>query len=130
MKNTADNVVIIGASHAAAEVISTLRKAGWEGKITLIGDEENLPYQRPPLSKAYYSGDINTDKLAIKNPSFYEMTKVGLVLGARADSVDRANKEVVLENGTRVSYTKLVLATGTRARLLPVKVPMHLVLSI
>ena len=55
-------VVIIGASHAAAEVISTLRKAGWEGKITLIGDEENLPYQRPPLSKAYYSGDINTDK--------------------------------------------------------------------
>ena len=121
MKNTADNVVIIGASHAAAEVISTLRKAGWEGKITLIGDEENLPYQRPPLSKAYYSGDINTDKLAIKNPSFYEMTKVGLVLGARADSVDRANKEVVLENGTRVSYTKLVLATGTRARLLPVE---------
>lgn len=121
MKNTADNVVIIGASHAAAEVISTLRKAGWERKITLIGDEENLPYQRPPLSKAYYSGDINTDKLAIKNPSFYEMTKVGLVLGTRADSVDRANKEVVLENGTRVSYTKLVLATGTRARLLPVE---------
>ena len=121
MKYTADNVVINGASHAAAEVISTLRKAGWEGKITLIGDEENLPYQRPPLSKAYYSGDINTDKLAIKNPSFYEMTKVGLVLGARADSVDRANKEVVLENGTRVSYTKLVLATGTRARLLPVE---------
>ena len=71
-----------------------------------------MPYQRPPLSKAYYSGDINTDKLAIKNPSFYEMTKVGLVLGARADSVDRANKEVVLENGTRVSLYQVSLGNG------------------
>ena len=121
MKNTAKNVAIIGASHAAADAISTLRRAGWDHQITLIGDEQNLPYQRPPLSKAYYKGDIDTDKLVIKNASFYEKAEVDLLLGRRAESIDRAKKEVVLEDGTRVAYSKLILATGTRARLLPVE---------
>ena len=121
MNKTEGNVVIVGASHAAAEAISTLRKAGWDERITLIGDEQNLPYQRPPLSKAYYKGDIETDKLAIKNPSFYDVAKVDLLLGNRVDSIDRDAKEVVLESGAKVGYTKLILATGTRARLLPIE---------
>jgi 3-phenylpropionate/trans-cinnamate dioxygenase ferredoxin reductase subunit len=121
MKSTTQNVVIIGASHAATEAIAGLRRAGWDAKITLIGDEEHLPYQRPPLSKAYYKGDISADKLAIKNANFYEVTKVDLMLGQRAEFIDRETKEVALANGDRIAYSKLILATGTRARILPVE---------
>ncbi|NNC99066.1 MAG: FAD-dependent oxidoreductase [Gammaproteobacteria bacterium] len=121
MKNISENVVIVGASHAAAEAISTLRRAGWEGQITLIGDEVHLPYQRPPLSKAYYKGDVVADKIAIKGANFYEVAKVDLVLGKRAESIDRVSKVVILDDGTQVKYSKLILATGTRARLLPVE---------
>lgn len=120
MNNPAQNVVIIGASHAAADAIAMLRKAGWGHGITLIGDEQYLPYQRPPLSKAYYKGEMDADKLAIKNPSFYELTKVDLLLGNRVESIDRSTQEVILESGDRVAYSKLILATGTRARLLPI----------
>ena len=59
------SVVIIGASHAAAEAISTLRKKAWQGKISLIGDEASLPYQRPPLSKGYYKGEVDAEKLLL-----------------------------------------------------------------
>ena len=121
MKELTDNVVIIGASHAAAEAISTLRRAGWQARITLIGDEDSIPYQRPPLSKAYYKGEVEVEKLAIKNPSFYEKAEVDLLLGRRVESIHRDTKEIELEDGARLSYTKLILATGTRARLLPVE---------
>jgi 3-phenylpropionate/trans-cinnamate dioxygenase ferredoxin reductase subunit len=121
MRESQSNVVIIGASHAAVEAISTLRRAGWEYGITLIGEEDILPYQRPPLSKAYYNGDMETAKLALKNPSFYETTKVELMLGQRAESIDREHKNVLLQDGSRVAYSKLILATGTRARHLPIE---------
>jgi len=115
------NVVIIGASHAAAEAISSLRKAGWEDKITLIGDEDVLPYQRPPLSKAYYKNEIGLDKLAIKNEAFYQKAEVDLLLGHRVESIDRDNKSVSTEDGKSIAYDKLIIATGTRARYLPVE---------
>ncbi|MGI9307854.1 MAG: FAD-dependent oxidoreductase, partial [Gammaproteobacteria bacterium] len=121
MKNSQDNVVIVGASHAAAEAISTLRRAGWSERITLIGDEKPLPYQRPPLSKAYYKGEVSVEKLAIKNPAFYEKAEVDLVLGKRVESINRDNKEVVLDDGNKIGFTKLILATGTRARTLPIE---------
>lgn len=121
MNRANENVVIIGASHAAAEAISSLRRAGWSELITLVGDEPFLPYQRPPLSKAYYKGDLGLDKLAIKNASFYETAEVDLMLGRCAESIDRGNKQVTLDGGERVSYSKLILATGTRARHLPVE---------
>ncbi len=115
------NVVIIGASHAAVEAISTLRKNGWSGNITLVGDEVCLPYQRPPLSKAYYKGDVTFEKLAIKNPNFYENSDVDLYLGRRAISIDRKRCEVELDDGVKLSYSKLILATGTRARTLSIE---------
>ncbi len=114
------HVVIIGASHAAAEAITTLRRKGWEGEITLIGDEPSLPYHRPPLSKGYYKGDVVEEKLLIKGESVYQKAKVNLRLGTRAISIDRDRKSVTLEDGQTVSYTKLILATGTKARELPV----------
>ena len=115
-----ETVVIVGAGHAAPDVISTLRRADWQGKIILIGDEPHLPYQRPPLSKAYFSDEVEQDRLVIRNHAFYQKNEVDLKLGQRVESIDRDKFCVVLNNGEQVSYTKLVLATGTRARLLPV----------
>ena len=115
------NVVIIGASHAAAEAISSLRKAGWQDKITLIGEESSLPYQRPPLSKAYYQGVVDKEKLLIKNEAFYQKMDVDLILGKRVELIDRKNKHVVLDDSFQLEYEKLILATGTSARCLPVK---------
>ena len=116
-----NNVVIVGASHAAAEAISSLRKAGWNDKITLVGDEEVLPYQRPPLSKAYYKNEVTLERLAIKNESFYQKAEVDLFLGRRALKIDRDANELELDDGTRIVYSKLILATGTRARKLPLE---------
>lgn len=115
------NVVIIGASHAAAEAVSTLRKKGWQGGISLVGDEESLPYQRPPLSKAYYKGEVEAEKLLIKGPQVYEKADVDLHLGRRALKIDRSQQSVELDNGETLGYDKLILATGTRARHLPVE---------
>ena len=121
MNNDIQNVVIIGASHAAAEAISTLRKSGWSGGISLIGDEKELPYQRPPLSKAYYKGELSVEKLAIKNTEFYNTANVDLYLGQRADSINRNDKFVALDSGEKLHYSHLIIATGTRARYLPVE---------
>jgi len=115
------NIVIIGASHAAAEAISTLRKNGWSGGICLVGDEQELPYQRPPLSKAYCKGDIPLEKLFIKNEAFYEKANVTLFLGRRAEWIDRQARHILLDGGEVLPYEKLIIATGTRARQLPIE---------
>lgn len=114
-------VVIVGASHAAAESIASLRKFGWQGKIVLIGDEAMLPYQRPPLSKAYYKGEVDADKLLIRPESFYQKNEVDLMLGRRVTSIDRINKFLELDDSGSVPYDYLILATGTRARRLPIE---------
>lgn len=115
------NVVIIGASHAAVEAISTLRKNAWEGSITLIGDEPGLPYKRPPLTKGYYRGELSAEKLAIKAPSFYQTANVDLRLNERAVAIDRAASKVTIESGQEVAYSDLIIATGARAKHLKVK---------
>ncbi|MFT5573823.1 MAG: 3-phenylpropionate/trans-cinnamate dioxygenase ferredoxin reductase subunit [Cryomorphaceae bacterium] len=114
-------VVIIGASHAAAEAVSTLRKKGWQGAIALVGDEPSLPYQRPPLSKAYYKGEVSAEKLLIKGEHVYEKAEVDLYLGRTAIRINREQKTVELDGGEIIGYSKLILATGTRARLLPIE---------
>ena len=115
------NVVIIGGGHAAAEAVTSLRMNDWEGGICLISDETHLPYQRPPLSKAYFNDQISAEKLAIKKMTVYEKTATHLMLGRRAQEIDRTNKVVILDNGDSVVYTKLIIATGTRARKLSIE---------
>ncbi|NND81539.1 MAG: FAD-dependent oxidoreductase [Gammaproteobacteria bacterium] len=114
------NVVIVGASHAAAEAVSSLRRFGFDGDITLIGDEPMLPYQRPPLSKKYFTGDVTPEQLYIKGPDTYDKAGVIQMLGQRVSDIDRGERKVTLESGESVSYDYLILATGTRARKLPV----------
>ena len=114
------NVVIIGASHAASEAVASLRRLKWQDKITLIGEEEVLPYQRPPLSKGYLKGDIGIAELALRKDDFYQKFNVDLLLGQRATLINREEKSLHLEGGQTVAYDYLILATGTRARQLPI----------
>ncbi|WP_317931912.1 NAD(P)/FAD-dependent oxidoreductase [Halioxenophilus sp. WMMB6] len=108
--------IVIGASHAAAQLTASLRQEGWEGKIIVIGDEQQLPYNHPPLSKAYLSGDQSADELLIRKPNFYEQKEIEFRLGLRVEKIDRAAKTVALNNGETLSYDKLALCTGSRVR--------------
>lgn len=118
-QDNSQSVVIIGGSHAAAEAIPTLRQKGWTGRIILIGDEPSLPYQRPPLSKAYYQGTMSAEQILIRAATAYEQADVELLLGRRAMKIDREAKKVLLDDDSAVDYTHLILATGTRPRPLP-----------
>lgn len=110
------NCIIVGASHAAAQVAPTLRQQGWEGGIALIGNEYFLPYHRPPLSKDFLSGSKSIDDLLIRQPAVYERSRVRILLGAKVTGIDRTNKQVLLDDGGRGNYDKLVLTTGARVR--------------
>jgi 3-phenylpropionate/trans-cinnamate dioxygenase ferredoxin reductase subunit len=116
-----ERIVIIGAGQAGAQAVASLRAEGFAGSITLVGDEPYLPYQRPPLSKAYLQGKFERERLFLKPESFYADSKVELILGVAAASIDRAKKVVTLTDGRILPYDKLLLATGTRVR--PILVP-------
>ena len=113
-------VVIVGAGQAAAQAITSLRAEGYAGGIVLFGDEPYLPYQRPPLSKAYLADEMSEDRLELKAPKFYADSGVDVRLSTRVTRILPAEKAVELQDGTRQPYDKLLLATGTRARVLPV----------
>lgn len=116
-----DTLLVIGGGQAAAQTIASARQWGFEGKIRLIGEETALPYQRPPLSKAYLKGEMTEDRLYFKSADWYEEAGVEVSLGVRADAIDRAAQAVTLSNGETAQYDALVLATGSRPRPLPIK---------
>ena len=116
-----EHVLIIGAGQAGGAACIALRQFGHEGPITLIGEEAAPPYQRPPLSKAYFKGEMAQERLFIKPLNYYEDNQISLKLGLQATSVDRTSKSVSLDNGEKASYDKLIFATGSRPRLLPVE---------
>jgi 3-phenylpropionate/trans-cinnamate dioxygenase ferredoxin reductase subunit len=110
------NVVIVGASLAGAKAAEALREKGHSGAITLIGDEAELPYERPPLSKAYLQGSADLDGLFVHDQQWYADNKVDLRLGCAVTAIDRPNHEVVLEGGERLHYDQLLLTTGSSPR--------------
>jgi 3-phenylpropionate/trans-cinnamate dioxygenase ferredoxin reductase component len=114
-----DSVVIVGAGQAASQLVASLRTEGYAGGITIVGDEPYIPYQRPPLSKAFLAGDLARERLFIKPEEFYAEAKCHLLLNTRAVSIDRARKVVKLTDGLELNYTTLALATGSRVRQLP-----------
>ncbi|WP_299479007.1 FAD-dependent oxidoreductase [uncultured Roseibium sp.] len=114
-----EEIVIIGAGQAGAQLAHSLRQGGFEGPLRLIGDEPHPPYQRPPLSKKYLSGDVGAEGLWLRPPAFFETNQIDHIPNSRAVSIDRSAKRVQLENGDTLSYGKLVLATGTNARKIP-----------
>jgi len=108
--------IIVGGSHVAAQVAPTLRQHGWEGSITIIGNEYYLPYHRPPLSKEFLSGTKSIDNILIRPPASYEKSRVRIALGTTVDRIDRKNQRLGLDDGEQIFYDKLVLAVGARVR--------------
>src|SRR5271170_1644699 len=117
---TSDGVVIVGAGQAGFQVAASLRTEGYEGPIALIGEEPNLPYQRPPLSKGFMAGKQDIASTALRPLAFYPSHRIELVTGARVTGIDRASRSVRLESGRSVPYETLVLAVGARNRILPI----------
>jgi 3-phenylpropionate/trans-cinnamate dioxygenase ferredoxin reductase subunit len=113
-------VVIVGAGQAAAELAVALRQEGCAGRILVIGEEAQLPYQRPPLSKAYLSGKVGPEGLLVRPPAAYEQAHIDFMLGVRVEAIDRQAHRLRLEDGRSVGYGMLALATGGRARRLEI----------
>src|SRR5215469_14670208 len=120
MSEGAPHVVIVGAGHAGGTAAAVLRQYGFAGPITLIGTEPIPPYQRPPLSKAWLKGEADAEALALKDDSFYPEERIDLVLNVTATAIDRAAKQVRTSDGRAFAYDKLIIATGARARALPI----------
>jgi 3-phenylpropionate/trans-cinnamate dioxygenase ferredoxin reductase subunit len=116
-----DKLLIVGAGHAGAELAVTARQLGWAGRIDLIGDEGVLPYQRPPLSKAYLHGAATLDALELRPASAYATARVDVHAGVRLLGIDCAARTVQCDDGRVMPYTKLALCTGGRPR--PLSLP-------
>ena len=112
------DVLIVGAGHGGAQVALALRQNKFEGTIALLGDEPEPPYERPPLSKEYFSGEKSFDRILIRPAAFWGERGVDLLLSRRAVSVDPAKHEIALADGSTVGYGKLVWATGGAPRML------------
>jgi 3-phenylpropionate/trans-cinnamate dioxygenase ferredoxin reductase component len=110
-------VLIVGAGHAGFQLATSLRQAGYGDPIGLLNDEPHLPYQRPPLSKAYLKGGGAPDSLMFRPDKFYRDQNIELIAG-RAAAIDRPAQKLVLASGSSLEYDHLVLATGARNRLL------------
>lgn len=111
--------IVIGASHAASSLVTSLRSEGWTGNIIVVGDESSWPYHRPPLSKEFLAGDKNLEDLQLKHPDRYKKMDVEFKLGVRVNAVDRQHKTISLDSGETLVYDKLAFCTGARARKIP-----------
>ena len=113
-------VIIVGAGQAGGEAAIRLRQLGFKGEITLIGEEPLPPYQRPPLSKKFLSGEMPEDRLLLKPAEAYAEENITLLTGKKVVWIDRSQKKARLEGGRELGYDALILATGSRVRALPV----------
>ena len=116
----ADNgVLIIGAGQAGAQTATSLRQGGFEGAITIVGDESALPYQRPPLSKAYLKGEMEQERLYLKSAEWYESQNVKVITNCSITSVDPNKSHAETSDRQTLNFDHLVFATGSRNRKLP-----------
>jgi 3-phenylpropionate/trans-cinnamate dioxygenase ferredoxin reductase component len=109
-------IVIVGAGQAGAQAVDTLRREGYAGRLVLIGDEPELPYQRPPLSKKYLAGELAADRLPFRHRAFYDEHRVELKLGVRAERLDPKTRRVALAGGEEMAYDRLLLCLGAESR--------------
>ena len=116
-----DRIVVVGGGLAAARVVRGYRSAGGDRPLTIVSDDDVPPYNRPPLSKGFLRGELEEEKVFAEPAPFYDENGVELVLGRSARGVDTTERTVELDDGTRLDYASLVLATGSRPR--PLGVP-------
>jgi 3-phenylpropionate/trans-cinnamate dioxygenase ferredoxin reductase subunit len=114
-----NTVLVAGAGQSGFQAVASLRDRGFDGRVVLVGDEPGVPYQRPPLSKAYLAGTAGLEQLHLRDADFFAEKDIELV-EARVKAVDRSASKVRLEDGTELAYDHLILATGARNRTLPV----------
>ncbi len=114
------DVIIIGGGQAGAMSAITLRQKKFSGRILLISNEGYLPYQRPPLSKAFLTDLLLTESLYIKSGAYYKRNKIDILMNDTVELIDRNKKNIILENGGKYSYQKLVLATGSELNILDI----------
>jgi 3-phenylpropionate/trans-cinnamate dioxygenase ferredoxin reductase subunit len=112
--------VIVGASLTGAKAAETLRAEGFDGRVVLVGAESERPYERPPLSKDYLRGEVGREKVYVHDEPFYAEQDIELRLGRTAVSLDASAHEVALDDGERLSYDRLLLATGAEPRRLSI----------
>ena len=115
-----NQLLVIGAGQAGAQLAMSLRQAGYAPSIRLIGDEPYLPYQRPPLSKKFLAEYRDPDALFLRTENFWRTNDVNFELGTAVDAVDVQGRRVTLADGREIAFDTLVFATGTSARTLPV----------
>ena len=120
MTETGAGVVIVGAGHAGGSAAAFLRQYGYQGPIAIVGDEPVAPYQRPPLSKAWLKGEADAESLMLRPLTFYAEQNIALILDVKVTALDRAARTLRLSDGRSLPYDNLILATGSRARPLPV----------
>ncbi|WP_162854628.1 NAD(P)/FAD-dependent oxidoreductase [Sphingobium estronivorans] len=112
----ATDVLVIGGGHAGAHLAISLRQKGFSGTITVVSDEPTLPYDRPPLSKAYLIGNMQIDRLLLRDNAYWTEQQVHFELGCRVSVLDTAHKQVELEDGRAIAFQWCVLATGGKVR--------------
>jgi 3-phenylpropionate/trans-cinnamate dioxygenase ferredoxin reductase subunit len=113
---SSSSAVIVGAGHAGVQAAASLREDGFQEPIVLLSDEPELPYQRPPLSKAFLKGEMDIHGLPLRAESFFRDHGIDLKRGARAMRIDRALRRVETADGSAIEYGHLILATGARQR--------------
>ena len=114
--------VIIGGSHAAVAAAAALRQHAAEMEIVIVSNEDELPYQHPPLSKEYMSGAMSLDRLRLRPREWYDENRIELRLGAAAPAIDRQHRQIALADGETLGYDALLLTTGGSARRLPTEI--------
>ncbi|MEO6652133.1 MAG: FAD-dependent oxidoreductase, partial [Ilumatobacteraceae bacterium] len=112
-------IAVVGGSLAGLRAVETLRNAGFDGSITVIGDELHLPYDRPPLSKRLLSGEWEPDRIVLRKPDDMDSLDVDWHRGVAATALDPERCSIVTSDGSNVTYEGLLMATGASARTLP-----------
>jgi 3-phenylpropionate/trans-cinnamate dioxygenase ferredoxin reductase subunit len=112
-------MVVVGAGLAGLRVVERLRRSGYDGELVLVGAEAQLPYDRPPMSKTLLTQDDDPTPVHLRKPEAYDELGLDLRLGVRAKSLDVSGRTVRLDDGSELTYDKLVIATGLRARRIP-----------
>jgi len=114
--NGISRIVVLGGGQAGAQAVETLRREGYLGDLVMVSEEPHLPYQRPPLSKKYLSGELTEERLWFHHQSFYDEHKISLRLGLRAEKVEALARAVILSSGERLQYDRLLMCTGALPR--------------
>ncbi|QXE38422.1 FAD-dependent oxidoreductase [Streptomyces sp. GMY02] len=114
-----EHIVIVGASAAGLSTLEGLRREGFDGRVTMVGEENRAPYDRPPLSKQFMAGDWDTDRVQLRNADAISALDAQWLLGTRAEALDATNRVITLSTGKPLGYDQLVIATGVTPRTLP-----------